>query len=179
MMTASRALCAPRAGTVMEMGCSSPTSLQAACGAHDHDWCDAGCHLEEVTHVLSSMAPRSPLPTTVPTVGGRRSLAVVPQLVCSNSSNHCMCADEVGAPPVPRGLRGDSQDSAGKGLCCPDSADLPAESAGAALCRAMCWGGHPHPPGPRSQLRAHGKSQTTPKLAPPCRARDLQRYWGP
>lgn len=52
-----------------EMGCSSPTSLQAACGAHGHDWCDAGCHPGEVTHVVSSMAPCLPLPTTVPTVG--------------------------------------------------------------------------------------------------------------
>lgn len=68
----SRALCASRAGTGMEMRCSSPTSLQAACGAHGHDWCDAGGHPGEVTHVVSSMAPCSPLPTTVPTVGARR-----------------------------------------------------------------------------------------------------------
>lgn len=65
----SRALCAPRAGTGMEMGCSSPTSPQAACGARGRDWCGAGCHPGEVT----SLAPGSP----VPTVGGRRGLARV------------------------------------------------------------------------------------------------------
>lgn len=99
----SRALYAPRAGTGMEMGCSSPTSLRAACGAHGHEWCDAGCHPGGVTRVVSSMAPRSPLPTTVPTVGGKRGSVVEPQLVCSNSSNHCTCADEVGTPSVPGG----------------------------------------------------------------------------
>lgn len=46
---------------------------------------------------------------------------------------------------------------------------------------SVCWGGHPPPPGPRSQLRGHragGDIPNNPKSAPHCRARDLLRPWG-
>lgn len=175
VMTASRALCAPRPGTVMEMGCSSPTSLQAACGAHDHDRCDAGCHLEEVTHLVLH-GPTLTSPHHCPHCGGRRGLTVEPQLVCSNSSNHCMCADEVGAPPVPRGLRGDSRTVLGRA-----SAALTQQlfllSQQVQPCAGPCAGVGTHTPlGPGHSsggMELVGTSQTTPKLTLPCRARDL------
>lgn len=79
-----------------------------------------------------------------------------PQLVCSNSSNRCTCADEVGAPQCTGAERGfPAQDGAGRGLCCPDSAPLPAESAGAASRWAHVLGWAPTCPQPRSQLRGH------------------------
>lgn len=105
--------------------------------------------------MVSSMASRSPLPTAVHTVGGRRGLAVEPQVVCSNSSNHCTCADEVGHTQCQGAERGfPTQDSAGKGLCCPDSAAFPAESAGAASRWAHLLGWAPTPPW--AQVTAQG-----------------------
>lgn len=165
----NRALSAPRAGTGMEMGCSSPTSLQAACGAHGHDWCDA---------VVSSVAPRSPLPITIPTAGGRRGLVVEPQLVCSNSSITA-CVQMRWGHPQRQGAEGiPGPGECWERLCCPDSAALPAESAGAASRWAHVLGWAPTPPWPRSQLRGHragGDIPNNPKTGSSLKTRDLQR----
>lgn len=167
----NKALSAPRAGTGMEMGCSSPTSLQAACGAHGHDWCDAGCHPGEVTHVVSSVAPCSPLPITIPTAGGRRGLAVEPHLVCPNSSITACVQMRWGHPRYQGAERGfPGRESAGKGSAVLTQQLFLLSQQEQPRAGPMCWGGHPHPPGPGHSsggTELVGTSPTTPKLAPP------------
>lgn len=136
-----------------------------------------GCHSGEVTHVLHG--PTFTSPHHCPHGGGRRGLVVEPQLVCSNSPNHCGCADEVGAPPVP-GLRGDSRPGRGLGKA---SALLTQQlfmlTQQCSLTLGPCAGMGTHTPlGPAHSsggTELLGTSPTTPKVAPPCRARDLQR----
>lgn len=129
--------------------------------------------------MVMSMAPGSPLPTTVPTVVGRRGLAVKPQLMCSNSSNHCWCVHEVGGLQ-PRGAerRVPAQDSAGKGFFVLTQQLFLLSQQLQPRAGPVCWGGHQHPLGPGYSSGGPelvGTPPATPKLASSCRARDLQR----
>lgn len=85
--------------------------------------------------------------------------------MCSNSSNHCRCADEVGAE---RGFL--AQDSAGKGLSVLTQQLFLLSQQVRPRAGPVCWGGHPHPPGPSSQLRgprAGGDTPSHPKTGFP------------
>lgn len=157
-----------------EMGCSSPTSLQAACGAHGHDWCDAGCHWMsprggDTCGVLHG--PMLTSPHHCPHCRCWGGLAVKPQLSSCVQTAQISARVQMrwGHPQCQGRLRGDSQPRMVLGeasalltqqlFLLSQQVQPPAGS--------VCWGGHPHPPGPGHSSGATelvGTSPTTPNL---------------